>query len=289
MAYSPLQLTKPSGADIGSTFATDTLRNDLALADAIALGALLKDFLYSVTVGTGDAKRPQYVYLKNGTRWVRLNLTWGTSAGAKYNVTAATMELSTNSGGVYDTVASFTATYDANGNVTATTGAGSFVMMLFSLLGHFWRQVDLYDAHVASTTAHSMLSMAQQAATAVAITGGTIVTPTQNLTMPAGAALGTKNGAFNIDLSLSHYFTVTIQAGAVATFTNKPASGTVKGFTLKITNGGLVADQTLFPGCQAPGGALALSSAGTDLLHGMIADGSTIMFTGVSPAIATLA
>jgi hypothetical protein len=128
-----------------------------------------------------------------------------------------------------------------------------------------------------------------QGATAVAITGGSIATQTQRVTMPAGAALGTKNGAFNIDLSLGHYFTVTIQAGAVAAFTNKPASGTVHHFTIEITNGGLVADQTLFPGCKGPAGAIALASSGTDLLHGLIRDGSTIQFTGVSPAMATLA
>lgn len=290
MAYTAFKFAKPAGSDTGPTVVSDVLSNLLALAD-YAETLLGKGWVFSIVNGSGSARRPQYVYLKSASneRWLRATITWGTTSGEKYNMTSVAWDMSTNSGSTYDAIATWATTYDSSGNPTASTGAGGMSMMLFAMLGHFWRHVDDYDTHAASTSAHSMGSMAQQAATAVAITGGSIATQLQRVTMPAGATLGTKSAAFNIDLSLGHYFTLTVAAGAVATFTNKPASGTVHPFTLEITNGGLVADQTLFPGCKASAGALTLQTSGTDLVHGLIRDGSTIIFTGVTPAIATLA
>ena len=289
MTYPLFLFTKPDGADDGPTVVDNILQNLLALAD---YGQTLigKGWLVSIVNGTGTAKRPQFIYLKSASneRWLRATITWGTSAGEKYNMTSVLWEMSTNSGGSYETVETWATTYDSSGNPTATTGGGGMVVFLFAMLGHFWRHVDDFDTHAASTSAHSMGSMAQQAATAVAITEGSIRTQIQRVNMPAGAALGTKNGAFDIDLANGHYFTLTVQSGAVATFTNKPSSGIVHPFTLEVVNGGLVADQVLFPGCKAAGGAIALQSSGTDLVHGLIRDGSTIVFTGVTPAIATL-
>jgi len=289
MTYNALLFAKPDGADDGPTVVDDILRNLLALTD-YAQTLIGKGWLVSITNGTGDARRPQYITLKSAgnERWLRATIAWGTASGEQYNLTSVLWEMSTNSGSSWDTIETWATTYDANGNPTATTGGGGMSVFLFALLGHFWRHVDTYTTHAASTSAHGLGSMAGQAASAVAITGGSIETKTQRVTMPGGAALGTKSAAFDIDLANGHYFTFTVQAGAVATFTNKPASGTIHPFTLEITNGGLVADQVLFPGCKAAGGALVLQSSGTDLVHGLVRDGATIIFTGTTPAIATL-
>lgn len=289
MAYDDFQFDKPDGDDDGPTVVGDALRNLLALVD---LGQTLigKGWTVSITAGTGSARRPQFITLKSAgnERWLRATITWGTSAGAKYNMTSVLWEMSTDSGSGWDTIATWATTYDADGNPTVTTGGGGMAVFLFALLGRHWRHVDDFDTHVADTGAHDIGTLAAQDANAVAITEGSIRTQLQRANVPAGAALGTKNGAFDIDLSLGHLFTFTVQSGAVATFTNKPSSGILHPFTLVIVNGGLVADQVLFPGCKAGNGAIALQSSGTDLLHGFIYDGSTIIFTGVTPAIATL-
>lgn len=289
MTYEAFAFAKPDGGDDGPTVVDDILKNLLALID---YGETLvgKGWLFSIVNGTGTAKRPQFIYLKSASneRWLRATITWGSSAGEKYNMTSVLWEMSTDGGSGYDTVATWATTYDSSGNPTATTGAGGMSVILFALLGHFWRHVDDFDTHAASTSAHSMGSMAQQAANAVAITEGSVRTKLQRGNVPAGALLGTKNGAFDIDLDNGHLFTFTVQSGAVATFINKPSSGILHPFTLVITNGGLVADQVLFPGCKASAGVLTLQSSGTDLVHGFIYDGSTIIFTGVTPAIATL-
>lgn len=292
MAYSGFQPTKPDGGDTGPTVVIDARRNDKAVRDAVIAGAF-PGFEFSTVNGSGDARRPQYMYWKQGTGgsapWVRATLTWSAAGTNKYCITAVTWEYSGDGGSTYDTMASASAlTYDANGNLTAVSNMSAANAILLALLGHFWRHVDTYTTHAADTTAHGAGTMSVQDADDVAITEGSVRTQIQRVNWPAGAALGTKSAPFNIDLSLGHLFTLTVASGAVATFTNKPASGIVHPFTLVITNGGLVADQTLFPGCKGANGQIVLSTSGTDLLHGFVYDGSTVIFTGTTPAIATL-
>lgn len=292
MAYSDFQPTKPDVDDDGTQIPVDARRNDRALRDAI-LACAFPGFEFSIVNGTGDARRPQYMYWKQGSGgsapWVRATLTWSAAGTNKYCITGVQWEYSANGGSSYDNMASAAAlTYDSNGNLTAVSNMAAANAITLALLGHFWRHVDDYATHVADTTAHDVGTLAAQDASAVAITGGTIETTLQRVLIPAGALLGTKNAPFNIDLNNGHFFSFTVQSGAVATFTNKPSSGTFHPFTLEIVNGGLVADQTLFPGCKAANGLLTLQTSGTDLVHGYVRDGATVIFTGTTPALLTL-
>lgn len=287
MAYLDFQPAQPdASADNGAAFGADLLRNQKALRDA-TIAAMFPGFEFSIVVGSGSATRPQYMYWKQGTGgsapWVRATLTWGTTGGEKYNPTAILWEQSADGGSVYETMANSTLTWDSNGNLTAVSAGSSAIAIVLGLLGQFWRHVDTYTTHAASTSAHGIGTMAAQAASAVAITGGTMTTTLQRVT---STALGSKNSAFNIDLSLGHVFTLTVTgASAAATFTNKPSSGTVHPFSIKITNGGVAT--SLFPSATKPGGAsLNLSVSGTDWVHGLIIDGSTIEITGTSLAMA---
>jgi hypothetical protein len=120
MAYNAFTNGKPIGTDTGPD-AIDYIRNnEMALRDAITIGAM-KGWNYSKTDGTGSAEQPQYVYYKNGTEWLRGTLTWGTTGGESGNVTVAVWAYSSNSGGAWDTIGTETITYDSSGNVTATT------------------------------------------------------------------------------------------------------------------------------------------------------------------------
>lgn len=288
MAYGTFQADQPDAtADNGATFGSDLLRNQRALRDAV-VAAMFDDFEFSITAGTGSTRRPQYMYWKNGTGgsapWLRATLTWGTTGGEKYNPTSILWEYSGNGGSSYDTVATQALTFDSNGDLTAVTGGSTALAMLTGLLGHVHRLSDSYTTHAALTgsSAHGLGTISTQAASAVAITGGTIKSTTQQVVR---TALGSKSAAFDIDLSAGHVFTLTVTgASAAATFTNKPAAGIAHTFSIKVTNGGLATD--LFPGATTPGNAsLGLSSSGTDWVHGIVEDGSTIEITGTSKAM----
>lgn len=119
MAYTPFTATSPDAAtQNGTQFAQAIRYNQAALRDAIVTGSM-PGFNYSVSGGT--AEQPAIIYFKKSTDWIRVTLTWGTTGGADGNVTVAVLAYSANSGGAYDTIATQTITYDANGNVTATT------------------------------------------------------------------------------------------------------------------------------------------------------------------------
>lgn len=288
MAYSGFQATKPDGADTGPNVVDDANRNDKALRDAI-VALMFDDFEFSISAGTGSTRRPQYMFWKNGSGgsapWIRAEITWGSSGGEKYNPTGIVWSYSGDGGGAYDTIATQALTFDSNGDLTAISGGSTALAMLTGLLGHVHRLSDSYTAHAAATgtAVHGLGSMSTQAASAVAITGGAIKTTTQQLVTNA---IGNVSGAFNINLSLGHVHTFTVTGtSASATFTNKPSSGTVHPFSLKVVNGGLAT--SLFPSTTKPGGAsLGLSSSGTDWVFGVVIDGSTVEITGTSKAMA---
>lgn len=84
MAYNGFQATKPDGADTGPNVVDDANRNDKALRDA-TVALMFGGFEFSITVGTGSTRRPQYMFWKNGSGgsapWVRATITWGTTGG----------------------------------------------------------------------------------------------------------------------------------------------------------------------------------------------------------------
>lgn len=288
MAYNGFQATKPDGADTGPNVVDDANRNDKACRDAI-VALMFDDFEFSITAGTGSTRRPQYMYWKNGSGgsapWIRATITWGTTGGEKYCPTGIVWDYSGNGGSTYDTIATQALTFDSNGDLTAITGGSTALAMLTGLLGHVHRLSDSYTTHAAATgtAVHGLGSISTQAASAVAITGGSIKTATQQLVR---TALGSKSAAFDIDLAAGHVFTLTVGgASAAATFINKPAAGVAHPFAIKVVNGGLATD--LFPAATTPGGAaLGLSSSGTDWVYGIVEDGSTIEITGTAKAMA---
>lgn len=287
MAYNGFQSTKPAGADTGPAVVSDANRNDRALRDA-TIALMFDDFEFSISAGTGTTRRPQYMYWKNGTGgsapWIRATITWGTTSGEKYNPTGIVWDYSADGGGAWDTIATQALTFDSNGDLTAISGGSTALAMLTGLLGHVHRLSDSYTTHAALTgaSAHGLGTLSTQAASAVAITGGTMTTALQRVT---STALGSKSAAFDIDLSAGHVFTLTVTgASAAATFTHKPSSGTVHPFSIKITNGG--GATSLFPSATTPGNAsLNLSVSGTDWVHGLVIDGSTVEITGTSLAM----
>lgn len=291
MAYDTFQSDKPSATSdaSGTAFATSANRNDKALRDAI-IALLFGSFAFSIVNGTGDARRPQYMYWKNGTGgsapWIRATITWGTTGGEKYNPTSITWEYSANGGTSYDNILAGAQVYtwDANGNLTAITNGSSALAALTGVLGHVHRLRDDYDAHALQDPddgVHGVGTLAWQDANAVAITDGTITSDIQRVTV---TALGSKSAAFDIDCNAGHVFTLTVTgASAAATFINKPAAGVAHPFSLKVTNGGLATD--LIPAALTPGGAaLGLSSSGDDWVHGII-NGSSVEVTGTSKAM----
>lgn len=285
MAYPDYQPSQPDGsADNGAAFNADLLRNEKALRDA-TIALMFPGFAFSIVEGTGDARRPQYMYWKQGTGgsapWVRATITWGTSAGEKYNPTAITWSQSPDGGSSWEQMAAPAFTYDSNGNLTAVTSGASAITLVLALLGQFWRHVDTYTTHAASSTAHGAGTMSTQNASAVAITGGNLKATKQQ---GVEKALGSKSAAFDIDCNDGHFFTLTVTgASAAATFINKPASGVYHAFHVRVVNGGLATD--LFPGATTPGNAaLGLSSSGTDDVFGYIYDGSTVEITGTAKA-----
>ena len=73
--------------------------------EAVAAAAVGWDF--SIVVGTGDYKQPQYMLYKNSAEWIRKTLTWG----ADDNVESYLLDYSSDSGSNYDTVGTYTYTY----------------------------------------------------------------------------------------------------------------------------------------------------------------------------------
>lgn len=280
MAYVEYDSANPDGSQTGPNAILSMRSNDRSLRDAAIIGAF-KSYDYSQSGGT--ARQPATIFFKNGAIWLKGSITWGTTSGAKYNPTQIIWELSTNTGGAFDQIATQTFTYDSSGNMTAMTNASALTSYLLSCLGRVRIAEEALANHVADVVVdapHGIAGMAGQAPATVAITGGNIKTATQRLVRTVIA--GTQSAPFNIDLSLGHFFVVTVAAGAVISFTNIPSAGDVHPITIRLTNGGTVAFGTLFPGSKTrPGGTNpALTSSGTDDLFGYFQDGATFEITG---------
>lgn len=119
MAYTPFDPSKPDGTDDGPTVITDINKQLLAMRDAVVMGGGF--FGWNLTVSGGTAAQPTTLTYANSTERVKAVLTWGTVGGEAGNVTQAVYSYSSNSGGAYDTIATKTITYDANGYVTDTS------------------------------------------------------------------------------------------------------------------------------------------------------------------------
>lgn len=272
MAYTAFDAANPAGTQNGTAVPDSARNNGKALRDAVLMGAM-DGFVFSVAGGT--AAQPATMFAKNGTIWLRATVTWGSGTGTDGNPTTIVWELSTNSGGVYDTIDTQTFTYDSAGNLTATTGSTSIATSwLLGLLGKFKTLNATVAAHTA--TLAGLGTMSTQAASSVNISGGTVAC---NIEREAKVALGSITGSTAINWSAGGIFTVTAAgAGAALTHSNLP-NGFVGFVTLHITNGGVAT--TLFSGLKWPGGAAqAFSASGRDILALSCHDGSTVDVVG---------
>jgi hypothetical protein len=120
MVYVKFTPDKPDIIDSGAAVIDDSRNNLMALRDAVVGGALV-DWAMAAT-GADPAEPTQILYSK-GTERYRLAVTWGIAGGEIGNPTDVVYSYSSNSGGVYDTVGTWSGTYDGSGNLTAESWA----------------------------------------------------------------------------------------------------------------------------------------------------------------------
>jgi len=275
MTYPALSFTNPVSSQDGTACLVSAKANDLALRDAVLMGAM-DGFVFSASGGT--AAQPAIWYFKNGAVWLRATITWGAGTGTNGNPTQIVWDLSINTGSDYTTapggaIDTQTFTWDSSGNLTATTGAAGTGSWMLGLLGKVKVLTAAYDAHVASTSAHGIGTMAAQAASAVAITGGSVSCTYER---EATASLGTSITATTaINWAAGGYFTATITgAGGTFTHSNLP-SGVVGYVTLLLTNPGIASSP--LTGVKWTGGSVpSFTASGKDLVTLVCADGSTV-------------
>lgn len=129
MAYTAFDSTKPDAtAQTLTQMGTSERGNFMALRDADFIGGE-SGWTYSQSGGT--ASEPTTQLWSKGTERIRLSATWGTTGGENGNLTAATLEYSSNSGGLYETIEARTLSYDSSGNFTS----GKHVLQLSKLQG----------------------------------------------------------------------------------------------------------------------------------------------------------
>src|SRR5574340_592708 len=152
-SYTAFAPTKPIGTDTGPNVVTSANANDLVNWYAVVQG-LMPGYAYSVTVGTGTALQPQYIYAKNGAYWVRFTNTWGTSGGSNGNLTQQVVDVSQDTGSTFANVCTQTFTYDASGNLSSSTGAAGLLALLLPQLGRVTTLTGSFNTHTAATVQH---------------------------------------------------------------------------------------------------------------------------------------
>jgi hypothetical protein len=174
MPFVDFDPAQPDGSvDNGSAALADVRNNQGALRIYLALGLF---WGYTYAQSGGSAAQPTTITLTKGTTIIRFTLTWGTTGGENNQPKTILTEVSTNSGGAYDSVGTVTNTYDSGGELTSTTGGGGFLSKLWSLWGLVRKVIADLATHIAATGTgvHGLGTMSTQAANNVAVTGGSI-------------------------------------------------------------------------------------------------------------------
>lgn len=102
----------------GTEFAQSVRDNQAALRDMVVLGSFPG---WNLSVSGGTAEQPAILLRSKGTERLRASVTWGTSGGEDGNPTVILYEYSNDSGVTYSAIGTNTITWDADGNVVATT------------------------------------------------------------------------------------------------------------------------------------------------------------------------
>jgi hypothetical protein len=121
MPYVLYDKTKPAGSSNGTLTLQEVRNNLLAIRDAAIMGGGF--YGWNMAASGGTAQQPATLTYSSGTERVRATLTWGTTGGSAGSVTVAAYAYSSNSGTDYDAIGTKAITYDASGNVTATSWA----------------------------------------------------------------------------------------------------------------------------------------------------------------------
>lgn len=246
MAYTVFDATKPDPTVDDGTDGYNNARTNLtALRDAIVMGQM-QGFLFSKTDGTGTAEQPQYFLFTKGATIVRGTVTWETTGAKAGNIAQIVWELDTGAG--YDAICTQTFTYDGSANLTATTGAGGLVAWFLMYLARIKKAITDLAAHVAATgsSVHGLGTMSTQAASAVAVTGGTINATTLGATTPAAAEFTRATEGLNaytpgsgagVTVDWAKGSAVITNNGVnVLTFSNIPTTGKLGTLSLEVSN-----------------------------------------------------
>ena len=284
MAYTQYNDAQPVGTDLGTAVPGEINFNTNALRDMLG-GGQAQGFDFSITAGTGTAEEPQFYFLKKGTTWIRFTATWTTG-----KLTGLKWEKSINSGTDYTTAPGGTIlsadqvfTYDGSGNLTAVTNASGLASLLWYVIAKAKSLLTNFNAHTAATGAavHGLGTISTQAASAVAITGGSVIGVTLEYTTARGKKidLGTITGSVAVDWSAGDYFYGTFSgASGALTWSNLPGTSTAPAgsVTLELTNSGLATSPwpagVKWPSAVAP----TRTSSGIDLYEFVCRDGSTV-------------
>lgn len=286
--YTAFDPTLPNGATrSGPQTTSDANLNDVALWLAAIQGGAAPSFAFSKSGGTTD--EPATYLFTNGTYRLRSTNTWTSGY-----LTTQLWEYS-NDGTTWATVCTEVRSFDGTtGAPVTTTGASGMATVWAYALGRLKALWTSFTAHAAATGAavHGLASMAIQAASAIAVTGGTIDGTTIGVTTPAhvngltfkGSAinLGSSNTTVNIDWALGDYFYVTATGtGIKFTFTNLPASGRAQGITLEV-NWATFTATTPWPASGTgapikwPSATVPTVSTGIDLFEFVCRDGTNV-------------
>lgn len=298
-AYTDANWNKPAGSDTPTVFSGDTLTAVRALRD-MAIAGRVAGFVQSRTQGTGpDVARPQYIAWYSAALGIgfRKKITW-----TSYKPTTVEWEWTNDSAASWTSMgAAQVNTFDASDNITASTNSGGFVTLVHEIWAKALKVVADLAAHIAGTGTgvHGLGSMSTQAASAVAITGGTANALALGATTPADADATRIREKFNDYGSIGAGGTVTLELDKYSHFSftphattsnavtialsGVPASGRSQVFTLEIINGQRSADSLItWPAAfKWIGGAAvrpvdtSLEAAGRNIFTVVTRDGGT--------------
>lgn len=125
MAYTPIDITKPTTAQTRQAGIDAIRTNTAGLLDLLVINGRVPGFDEDHAGGTDD--EPAVYYWKNGSTWLRCDTTWGVTGGSEGCPTKEAYYISIDAGATWDPLVDIngkyvaTSTYTANGDWLNTT------------------------------------------------------------------------------------------------------------------------------------------------------------------------
>jgi hypothetical protein len=287
--------SKPIVSDTRQTIVDNTRVDLRALRNAI-VGKMSESGAtngWTRAVSGGTSEEPGVIKWTNSgtaggtTEKVRATITWTSGF-----ITTIVWEWTENNEGAWTTIGTETAVYDGSNNMT-TGNHSTMFGWLWEWMGKLKALRTLYNAHAAATgtAVHGLGTMSTQAASAVAVTGGTLNGVTIGGTTAAEpsrakswrethVAVTFQSGVgatttLDAAAGSSFDFTATGSGASTLAISNPPTSGWATTIILWITNGALRTwtwpTGTKWANATAP----TLTTSGLDLLSFTTRDGGT--------------